>query len=257
MVKKRLSGQTIAIVILAVLLLLAIGFGGVYAFYTARSNKVSGQIVMANLKITLESGVGDSGKTEVVISNGVNVIPGQKLENSPLIVNNLSSVPVYLAVVYELNAVTHSGEKIKDNHKDPVLGVGFEYINSSDSKENVNIGVSNRFWVDYVFQADSVDHEDKEDGKLYRCFVTMLPVEKEQSSTVIEKDSLSLAREMGNEYQNSTIFLRFQAFAIGSAMEVFSDFNNSTSASTKCQRIVEEIYKSQDCRFLYNVEATA
>ena len=43
-------------------------------------------IIMANLKISLISGVGDSGKTEIVISNGVNVLPGQPLQNSPLIV---------------------------------------------------------------------------------------------------------------------------------------------------------------------------
>ncbi len=257
MVKKKLSGQTIAIIILAILLLLAIGFGGVYAFYTARSSKISGQIVMANLKISLDSGVGDSGKTEVVISNGVNVIPGQRLENSPLIVNNLSTVPIYLVVVYELNAVSNDGEKIQDRFGDPVLGVGFEYVNSYNTSFNSNIGVSNRFWVDFVFKADSVDHADTEVGKIYRCFVTMLPLEKEQSSTVIEENTLSLAREMGNEYQNTTIFMRFQAFAIGSGMKEFENFNTETPSATKCQTIVSEVYKSQDCRFLYNVEATA
>ena len=69
MVKNKMSGQTIAIIILAVLLILAIGFGGVYAYYSARSNSVTGKIVMANLKISLESPGSD--RSEIVISNGV------------------------------------------------------------------------------------------------------------------------------------------------------------------------------------------
>ena len=140
MVKNKMSGQTIAIIILAILLILAIGFGGVYAFYSARSNSVTGKVVMANLKIALESGTEESEKSEIVISNGVNIVPGQPLENSPLIIKNLSSVDIYLVVVYEINAITQDKIEIEDEFKNPVLGLGVEYINSIDTNyKNVRI----------------------------------------------------------------------------------------------------------------------
>ena len=97
MVKKKISGQTITIIVLTILLVLTIGFGGVYAYQTARSKKVTGQIVMANLTISMEAG--GSNKSEIVISNGTNLVPGQQLKNSPLTIQNISSVDVYLIVV--------------------------------------------------------------------------------------------------------------------------------------------------------------
>ena len=102
MVKKKFSGQTLAIVILAIMLLLTITFGGVFAFYSARSNKVSGKIYMATLKISMEWKVSD--KSEVVISNVTNLVPGQSLENTALVVKNESAVPIYLVVVYRIEA---------------------------------------------------------------------------------------------------------------------------------------------------------
>ena len=92
MVKKKISGQTIAIIILTALLVIAISFGGVYAFYSARSNKVSGRVMMATLSLSMSSGSSD--KSEIVISNGVDVVPGQPLKNSPLVVKNLSEIEI-------------------------------------------------------------------------------------------------------------------------------------------------------------------
>jgi len=248
--KKKLSGQTVVIIILAILLLLTIGFGGVFAYYSARSNKVSGKIVMANLKISLESGTGESDKSEIVISNGVNVVPGQPLENSPLIIRNLSTVSIYLIVVYEINAFKPDKTEISDDYIDPVLGLGVEYINPIHSEANDNIGVNNPVWIDYVFKAEA-------ENKLYRCLVSMTDfaptAENENGITIIGENKLSLAGAMGNDYQNTSISFTFQAYAIGSA----TDFGLSSNPSKqeKCEKIVSTIYKAQDKTFL-NINVT-
>lgn len=241
MVKKKFSGQTIAIIILAILLLLTIGFGGVFAFYSAKSNQVSGKIVMANLKISLESAEGDTGgtdKSEIVISNGVNVVPGQPLENSPLIIRNLSSVDIYLVVVYEINAVKADKTIIEDELIDPVLGLGVEYINPIANVTN-NAGVSNPAWVDYVYNATS-------EGKVYRCLVSMVSFAPTAASdngiVVIGEDKLSLAGAMGNEYQNTSISFTFQAYAIASGSFTFT---TTTTKQEKCETIISGIHQHQ------------
>lgn len=249
MIKKKLSGQTIAIIILAVLLLLTICFGGVFAFYSARSNKVSGKIVMANLKITMESGTSD--KSEIVISNGVNVVPGQPLENSPLIVRNLSSVPVYLVIVYEVNATKEDKSSVKDEFEEPALGLGYDYINSINTEENKSNANNNKNWIDYVFNAE-------EESKVYRCLVSMVDFAPTGTSgngiTVIAENKLSLSSEMGNDYQKTSISFTFQAYAIGSA-SFNGQFTASTTIAQKCETIVSAIYDSQNHTFL-NIDVT-
>lgn len=252
MVKKKLSGQTIAIVILAILLLLAIGFGGVYSFYTARSNKVSGTIVMANLSIELKADgiVGQTGKTDIFISNGVNVnvVPGQKLKNSKLSVINNSSVPIYLMVVYYLKASILDSQgnvvsDVTDTCTNPVLGLGYQYVN--DANEYTQTGaVADVPWVDYVFDASEVEGGE---NKIYRCLVYTSPIEKEEDKTVIGKDELALHHTMGNTYQQATISMTFQAFAIASAS--FS-FSSGETKANKSREIVKAIYQSQDCVFM-------
>ena len=190
MVKKKFSGQTIAIIILAILLVVAIVFGGVYAFYSARSSKItSGRIVMGNVTIDLVSGLGMSGKSEVVISNSTNIIPGQPMTNTPLVVNNKSSVPIYLIVVYRLDAYklqfadgsseptkdAHGdyslGDRVEDLYIDQVIDVGAEYINEINpggNSANVSAEEANG-WVDYVFEG--FDEEGNSNGEYYRCLV--------------------------------------------------------------------------------------
>lgn len=252
MVKKKMSGQTIAIIILAILLLLAIVFGGVFAFYSARSNKVSGKIVMANLKISLESDVsGTTDRSEIVISNGTNVVPGQPLENSPLIIKNLSSVSIYLVVVYEINATKQDNTKVVDTFESPLLGLGMEYINSIDTNYNDSIGISNKAWIDYVFNGE-------EENKYYRCLVSVAdfaPTADGSSGVeVIPRNKLALAGEMGNEYQSTSISFTFQAYAIAKA-SFDSQFTDATTSAEKCETIVSAIYSSQGNKFL-NINVT-
>lgn len=242
MVKKKFSGQTIAIIILAVMLILAIGFGGVYAFYSARTNQVSGKIIMANLKISMESGTSD--KSEIVISNGVNVVPGQPLENSPLIIKNLSNVSIRLVVVYEVNAAKEDKTPIVDACKDPVLGLGVEYVNSVYPEESSTKGVNNIRWIDYVFNAT-------EESKIYRCLVSTVgfePTGENSGIEVIGENKLALSGAMGNDYQNASISFTFQAYAIGAATD-FGFAQDETTAG-KCEKIVRAIYESQDYKFL-------
>ncbi|MBQ8614948.1 MAG: hypothetical protein IJ415_00035, partial [Clostridia bacterium] len=191
------------------------------------------------------SDTGTSDKSEIVISNGVNVVPGQPLENSPLVIRNLSSTNIYLVVVYEINATKEDGTAIDDLYIDPVLGLGVEYINSIYPEENDDLGVSNPTWVDYVYNAE-------EESKVYRCLVSMVEfaptAENDNGIVVIGENKLSLAGEMGNEYQNTSISFTFQAYAIGSA----TDFGLSASPTKaeKCEKIVSAIYESQGCKFL-------
>ena len=201
MVKKKVSGQTIAIIILAMLLLVSIVFGGVYAYYSARSSKVYGNIVMANLKINLTSKLedgdqtGETGSSEIMISNNTDVVPGQPLTNTPLTIENLSSVPIYLVVVYQIeaNAAIWDDEKnnfvydekgnevkepVKDEFKNAVMGITFTYEEESDGQiqtikeqvEYVNPLFPDRNstknptrteWIDFVYKA----HDDDDNAK--------------------------------------------------------------------------------------------
>lgn len=265
MVKKRISGQTIAIIILAILLLLTISFGGVYAFYTARSNKItSGKIIMANLKINIKN-TSATGVSQIVITNGYNIVPGQKLENSPLTIENLSSVDIYLAVVYRINAVTETvlqdgtvlKEDVKDTAQRQCLGLGVEYINPIFPEYSTNKYTTNTKWVDYVFEAKNgdenanevvVDDETGETKFVYRCLVSKITIPKETDETVIHEKELYLAEQLGNEYKQSSISFTFQAYAIGT--ETNFGFEDNDTTATRCEKIVSAIYEAQDETFL-------
>ena len=91
MFKKKLSGQTVVIVILTILLLLTLCFGGVFAYYTYSSSKITGEIIMASLSIDLETS-NTTDKSVISISNKGQVVPGEKLKNSALNLKNSSSI---------------------------------------------------------------------------------------------------------------------------------------------------------------------
>ncbi len=256
MVKKKFSGQTLAIIVLAIMLILTITFGGVFAFYSARSNKVSGTIYMATLTISMEWKVSD--KSEVVISNTTNLVPGQALSNTALIVKNKSSVPIYLVVVYKLNAIKDQGEgaPIPDKTNSSVLFIGTEYINSLVPDKNWNKGTTNFDYVDYVFEALPTDKNAQDvylesgNKKGYRCLVSMVPVEANTDEVVIEDGQLALSPALNDDYQNSMISFVFQAYAISSESFRTEFASSQLTNAEKCERIVSEIYKSQDQIFL-------
>ena len=259
MIKKKVSGQTLAIIILGALLLITITFGGVFAFYTARTSQVSGKILMANLNIAL--GAEDSSdKSEIIIDNAEYIVPGQILTNTPLIVRNLSTVDILLVVVYELYAkktiVNELGEEIEvaveDAFINPVFGLGCEYYNSKhpNYKEefDVNLGeIYNEDWDDFVFYGER-------ENKYYRCLVSTKPIAKHSDTnrsnavTVIGENKLSLHKLMGSEYVDSTLSFTFQAYAVGAATDF--GITNEDTGFDRCQKVVSFVYEAQGYKFL-------
>ncbi len=220
--KRKTSGQTVAIIILAILLILTIGFGGVYAYYSFRSNRITGKIVMANLNIEFKDTSGSSGASEMVISNSVNVVPNELLQNTPLIINNNSNTSIYIAVLYKLNVYDQETSELVqyDNSQPLISGTGSD-------------------WTDYLFV------QEKEDGQTnsYRCLITLVPQTKDQKEiTVIGENQLRLAAGVGNEFQSTNITFLFQAYAIGSGSFTFT---NETSEQ-KCEQIMQAISESYD-----------
>ena len=264
MVKKKISGQTIAIIVLALLLVISIMFGGVYAFYSAKSAQVSGTIEMANLKINLVDG--NSGVSAIVISSTGNVIPGQPLNNSLLSVINLSELDIYVVVVYKINAYWEDEDKVKhyvqDACVDPVISFGTAYANSIFPSKNNLTGKSviNEDWVDYVFKAEDTDVNaqeiklDKEGTQTcrgYRCIVSRRkwsPSNENDKSTwikVIGAGELALAGAMGNDYQGTTISFTLQAYSIGASSFAGTNSLTGKTLPEQCETIVSAVYSSQ------------
>ena len=246
MFKKKLSGQTVVIVILTILLLLTLSFGGVFAYYTYSSRRITGEIIMASLSIDLETS-NTTDKSVISISNKGQVVPGEKLKNSALFLKNTSSVGVYIAIVYELKAVNKNQEEIEDLFQEPVLGLGLDYINPHSPEHTEIISYNEDEWVDYIFHAEQED-------KYYRCLIHIkgLPPSegKIQQITVIEENQLSLSKRMGNRYMSSTISFIMQAYAIGTGS--FMDINTETTVEDKCRIIMNSIYENEGYEF-FNV----
>lgn len=251
-----MTGQTAAIIILAILLILAITFGGVYAYYSARTGSVSGKVIMANLNIDLVSVDGDgniitgaSGKSEIVISHGTNIVPNQQLENTPLIVKNKSNTSIYLVVVYAIKAtkIDSNESETKDDYVKSVIDIGYDYYNPS-SLENSDKTLTTD-WIDYVFTYQEGENEPVK----YRCLVSTVAFKADegqnQQITVIEANKLKLSAQMGNEYQSTTISFTFQAYAIGEG-SFNTDFTPETTKVEKCEKIVNAVYVSQEKNLL-------
>lgn len=223
MVKKKVSGQTIAIIVLVVLLVLTVGFGGVYAYYSFRSNRITGRIVMANLNIQFkENGEGASGASEMVLSNGVNVVPNEMLQNTPLIINNNSNTPIYIAVLYKLNVYKLDTEEVVDY----------------DIRNPLIAGASNE-WCDYLYE-----QEVNGVKSAYRCLITLnsQPIENKEI-VVIGENQLRLHENVGNEFQSTSVNFLFQAYAISADSFTFgSDISNED----KCKQIMDAISESYD-----------
>ena len=110
-------------------------------------------------------------------------------------------------------------------------------------------------WVDYVFSASNLSG----DPVVYRCLVSTVPyavtAEGEEGITVIGENKLRLSGQMGNEFQRANISFTFQAYAIGRDSLLGSitneeKFTESASSKEKCEKIVNAIFRSQQCEFL-------
>lgn len=282
MVKKKISGQTIAIIVLVFILILTIGFGAVYAYFSTTSNSVTGKITMANLNIDLRAEHTDtdgddtasSDKSEIILSS-TNVLPDQTLKNSALVVMNGSDADVYLIVVYRIDAIKDGGhgEPVVDDFDGCLIDIGVDYINNSHSttKKHDNSHTDttrdlrrNTDWVDYVFTYthDQGTPDDTTDDTTvsYRCLVCTKKFDAPAKGTqnrieVIAKDSLGLHKDMDNDYQTAELTFTFQAYVIGAGEGFVSEINGyGDDVEKKCETIVTRTYESQDFTFL-NVTA--
>lgn len=243
MVNKKVSGQTVAIILLAILLMLTVAFGGVYAYYSSSTGKVTGGIEMANLNITMGSGVtGESGSSIILISKGL-YVPGQILDNTPLQITNKSTTKIYLSVLYSVSAY-HVDDNTPPEDYD-------------DSKPLIDIVDNNGVWHDYLYTAKDKDGNVKKDEGgndiRYRCLITTAEVPadttgKGHTVTVIGENKLRLPTSWGNSFQSMKISFKFQAFAIASA-SFDGEFTNTTTQDEKSEMIMQAIYKSYE----YNI----
>ncbi len=230
MTKKKLSGQTITIIVLAILLLLTCVFGGVYAYYSTTSSKISGIVKMANLKIEMNAGSGSSGSSEILNTNSY-YIPGQVLPNTALTVTNSSNTPVYIAVVYTVKAINNDPNSPNYNQE----------ITDYDLS-NPLIGIhGDTTWFDGRYTNTPYDTDFR-----YLMIPTAIP-ETQNLIEVIPEGKLKLHEKMGNAYQSTIITLTFRAYVIGSQQtELQERINGQTTLAGKCNVIMDAIFKAFD-----------
>lgn len=242
MTKKKLSGQTITIIILAILLLLTCVFGGVYAYYSTTSSKVSGVVKMANLKIEMRAGGSDgaSGSSEILNTNSY-YIPGQVLPNTALTVTNSSNTNVYLAVVYTVKAINND-QSSPDYQKE---------ITNYDLS-NPLIGIhGDTTWFDGRFTNSDEEHPERNADFRYLMIPTPIAPaarEKDKIISVIPEGKLKLHEKMGNAYQSTIITLTFRAYVIGSDQQELKDALGQTNGTDaeRCNVIMNAIFTAFD-----------
>lgn len=241
MTKKKLSGQTITIIILAILLLVTVIFGGVYAYYSQKSTQVQGMIKMANLKIEMNAGGSGSSGSSTLLNTSSVYVPGQNLPNSALTVTNTSNTNIYLVVVYSVKAVKYdeqtnqpTGEIADYDFEHPVIDIA-DNIDATGKKK----------WEDFRFQ-DSTNNTD------FRYLIIADPIAPpvEGQSNIIDvipEGKLMLSRELGNNYQACTITLTFRAYCIGSDSlqdEINRNLGSNPTTEAKCNYIMNTIYQA-------------
>lgn len=246
--KKRVSGQTIAIVILLILLIVVLAFGGVYIYLNNQHTNVFGKVYMIDLKINLESG--ESGKSEVVIRNDNEIFPGHNLQNSNLVIKNESSKEMFVVVVYCVNAFDKNKQEIEDRMKSSVIDVGYDYCNPSFPQYSDKNLITD--WIDYVYEA-----ELQEGSMKYRCLVSTTPYggvsEGVKTIEVIKENGLHLSENAGDEYQDATISFSFQAYALTSDMIYSQGLNYvAKTKEEKCEIIMDKIYEVFDGNLMTN-----
>lgn len=241
MTKKKLSGQTVTIIILAILLLLTCIFGGVYAYYSTTSSKISGVVKMANLKIEMRAGgtEGASGSSEILNTNSY-YIPGQVLPNTALTVTNSSNTKVYLAVVYTVKAINNDesssnfGNEITDyDLSNPLIGIHGDTTWFDGRYTNVEHDADFRYLMIPTPIAPTFD----DGGKVIPKVISVIPEGK-----------LKLHEKMGNAYQSTIITLTFRAYVIGSDQQELKDALGQTNGTNteKCNVIMGAIFKAFD-----------
>ena len=237
MTKKKLSGQSITIIILAILLLVTIVFGGVYAYYSQRSTQVQGIIKMANLKIEMIAGEAGSSGSSILLNTSSVYVPGQNMDNTALTITNSSNTSIYLVVVYSVKAYKDgdSSKEITDyDLAHPVIDIADNFDASGK-----------KIWEDFRFTGENNETD-------FRYLIIANPIAppaggQKSVIDVIPENKLMLNRELGNNYQACTITLTFRAYCISSDSlqnEIAENLGSNPTTEAKCDYIMSRIYIS-------------
>lgn len=215
--KKKVSKQNIAIIVLSVLLLVSIGFGATYSYFNGRSDTLSsGSVTTATLNVSLHNGGDDDNPASSdtapfqLHDSTDKVVPGQPLINTALQLKNNSPTEVYAVVVYTLTYTDNKGVV----HDNPI-----EVIPMDLQKNTVGSG-----WRKATYE--------KEDGSKIYALVHLGAKDLSGNNTtagegygvlgantatdVLGVNCLKIPETWNNDMQGATITLTFQAYIIQS-----------------------------------------
>ena len=244
MIKNKAAAQITAIVILSLLLVSTLVFGIVYIYLNKDKIHKAGQIEFINLKVDMYTT--HSEKQTINIPNGINVLPDTELSNTALYIENNSNINVFLAVVYEINAVQideHGNDipnsKITDSKIKPFIDLNTPFYNID---HNIAYTGTNPDWIDFIFVSPT-------NGKAYRCLIStksyVKTTDEKQEIEVIGTNQFRIHGDVGNEYQQAKVSMSFQAFAINS-----SSFNFAVvQTAEQCDLVMNAIYQMDVTKF--------
>ena len=86
---KKMTKSTFAIIIMAVVMVALLAFGGTYAYFTASAKDITGTVTFGEVKLNA------AGSTFTAQSN---VVPGTKFASGLIEVDNHATVPTYIVV---------------------------------------------------------------------------------------------------------------------------------------------------------------
>ena len=105
--KKKMSKSTFAIIIMAVVMVAMLAFGGTYAYFTATATKKStGEFTTGSIKL-------ESNKEATFVTGLKDVVPGDKLTTGPLTLTTTSvGTDSYIAIKVTIKATDANDEEL-------------------------------------------------------------------------------------------------------------------------------------------------
>ena len=222
--KKVTSKQNIAIIVLAILLLISIGFGVTYSYFNGRSTELTnnGSVTLATLHVEINGyDTLENKTTEFSLhTDGSEVVPGQPLSNTALQISNSSPVDTYMVVVYSLHIV------------DNPTNIDTTKMEAMDIQES-SVGDG---WRKQVYTCNDTETKINllvylggEDGNGSGVFSKSVDPTNPRTSLVLNSDCLKVPESWDNDMQGKTVTLSFTAYIIqAEAMKnVYPDIQNS------------------------------
>lgn len=207
--KKVTSKQNVAIIVLAILLLISIGFGVTYSYFNGRSAELTnnGSVTLATLSVEINGFDTDKQETTQfsLHTKGTEVVPGQPLSNTALQISNSSPVDTYMVVVYSLHIVDNptnidTTKMEAMDIQDSSVGDGWRKhlytCNDTESKINflVYLGGTN--------------------GNGSGIFTKAINSTTPNKSLVLGSDCLKVPESWNNDMQGKEVTLSFTAYII-------------------------------------------